>query len=132
MKTSYILLAEHHDYNVQTKLCVLGLLNTHFGKSCIPDSFLTLSPHLEALCKTMLNLVDSDYFSHTILSSTTFQTDTTPRSIFFSQATNGLGRDWPLKLWESTQDELDIPLSPPDILMDYNPQFPQYTQRFKS
>ena len=83
MKTSYILLAEHHDYNVQTKLCVLGLLNTHFGKSCIPDSFLTLSPHLEALCKTMLNLVDSDYFSHTILSSTTFQTDTTPRSIFF-------------------------------------------------
>jgi len=54
------------------------------------------------------------------------------------QATNGLGKDWQLKLWELThpggggcQDELDIPLSPPDILMDYNPQFPQYTERFK-
>ena len=41
-------------------------------------------------------------------------------------------------VWESThpggggcQDELDIPLSPPDVLMDYNPRFPQYTERFK-
>ena len=32
-----------------------------FGKSCIPDLFLTLFPHLEALRKTMLDLVDSDY-----------------------------------------------------------------------
>jgi len=54
------------------------------------------------------------------------------------QATTGLGKDWQLKLWESThpggggcEDELDIPLAPPDILMDYNPQFPQYTKRFE-
>jgi len=36
-------------------------VSTCFGKSCIPDLFLTLSPHLEALHKTMLDLVDSDY-----------------------------------------------------------------------
>ena len=43
-------------------------------------------------------------------------------------------------VWESThpggggcedEDELHIPLSPLDILIDYNPQFPQYTERFK-
>ena len=36
-------------------------VSTHFGKSCIPDPFSTLSPHLEALRKTMLDLVASDY-----------------------------------------------------------------------
>ena len=36
-------------------------VSTRFGKSCIPDPFSTLSPHLEALRKTMLDLVDSDY-----------------------------------------------------------------------
>ena len=53
----------------------------------------------------------------------------------FSQATDGLGKDWQLKLWESThpggggcQDELGIPLLPLDALMDYNPQF---MERFK-
>ena len=57
--------------------------------------------------------------------------------LLFSQATNGLGKDWQLKLWESThsggggcQHELDIPFSPPDILTDYNPRFPQHTETF--
>jgi len=35
-------------------------VSTRFGKSCIPDPFLTLSPHLEALPKAMLDLVDSN------------------------------------------------------------------------
>jgi len=97
---------------------------------------------LEALHKTMLDLVDSDC---PILSQVTQYYLQQPSKLIrpllvflFSQATNGLGKDWKLKLWESThpggggcQDELDIPLSPPDVLMDYNPQFPQYTERFK-
>ena len=76
------------------------------------------------------------FSSHNILSSTTFQTDMTPPCIFFLQVTNSLGKDWQLELWESThpggggcQDELDIPLSPLDILMDYNPQFFQYMEK---
>ena len=117
-------------------------VSTRFGKSCIPDPFSTLSPHLEALRKTMLDLVDSDY---PILSEVTQYYLQQPSKLIrpllvflFSQATNGLGKDWQLKLQESThpggggcQDELDIPLSPPDILMEYNPQFPQYTEKFK-
>ena len=117
-------------------------VSTRFGKSCIPDPFSTLSPHLEALRKTMLDLVDSDY---PILSEVTQYYLQQPSKLIrpllvflFSQATNGLGKDWQLQLRESThpggggcQDELNIPLSPPDILMDYNPQFPQYTERFK-
>ena len=117
-------------------------VSTRFGKSCIPNPFSTLSPHLEALRKTMLDLVDSDY---PILSQVTqYYLKQPPKLIrpllifLFSQATNGLGKDWQLKLWESThpggggcEDELDIPLAPPDILMDYNPQFPQYTKRFE-
>ena len=49
--------------------------------------------------------------------------------LLFSQATNGLGKDWQLKLWESThpgaggrKDELDIPFSRSDILSHYSPQ----------
>jgi len=117
-------------------------ISTRFGKSCIPDPFSTLSPHLEALRKTMLDLVDSDY---PILSEVTQYYLQQPSKLIrpllvflFSQATNGLGKEWHLKLQESThtggggcQDELNIPLSPPDIFMDYNPQFPQYTERFK-
>jgi len=117
-------------------------VRTRFGKSCIPDPFSTFSPHLEALRKTMLDLVDSDY---PILSRVTQYYLHQPSKLIrplllflFSQATNGLGKDWQLKLWESThpggggcEDELNIPLSPPDIVMDYNPQFPQYTERFK-
>ena len=50
-------------------------------------------------------------------------------ALLFSLATNGIGKDWDLKLWESThqgaggrEDELDVPFSPTDILADYSPQ----------
>jgi len=49
--------------------------------------------------------------------------------LLFSLATNGIGKDWDLKLWESThpgaggcEDELDVPFSPTDIFADYSPQ----------
>ena len=102
---------------------------------------LRLSPHLELLRKNLLDLIHS---SHPVLDKITkhyFQPSKQIRPLLillFSQATNGLGKDWQLKLWESThsggggcQDELDIPFSPPDILTDYNPRFPQYTERFQ-
>ena len=41
-------------------------VSTRVGKSCRPDPFSTLSPHLKALRKTIFNLVDS---SHPILFS---------------------------------------------------------------
>ena len=117
-------------------------VSTHLGKSgksCIPDPFSDLSPYLEALRKTILGLVDSGY---PLLSEVTQYYLQQPSKqirpllvILFSQATNGLGKDWQLKFWESThpggggcQDELDLPFSPPHILVDYNSKIPQYTE----
>jgi len=111
-------------------------------KSRRPDPSTTLSPNLEVLRKNLLDLVHSH---HPVLDKITKHYFQQPSKqirplliLLFSQATNGLGKDWQLKLWESThsggggcQDELDIPFSPPDILTDYNPRFPQYTERFQ-
>ena len=111
-------------------------------KSRRPDSSTTLSPNLEVLRRNLLDLVHS---SHPVLDKITKHYFQQPSKqirplliLLFSQATNSLGKDWQLKLWESThsggggcQDELDIPFSPPDILTDYNPRFPQYTERFQ-
>ncbi|KAE9398250.1 terpenoid synthase [Gymnopus androsaceus JB14] len=48
--------------------------------------------------------------------------------LLFSQATNGLGKDWPLKKWTSEQpcpggrsEYLDTALSRPNVLNDWNP-----------
>jgi len=50
-------------------------------------------------------------------------------ALFFSLATNGIGRGWALKLWELThpgaggcEEVFDVPFSPTDILADYSPQ----------
>jgi len=92
-------------------------VSTRFGKSCIPDTSSTLSPYLEAPCKTMLDLVDSDCPSLSQVTQYYLQQPSKliqPLLVFlFSQVTNGLGKDWKLKLWESAhpggggcQDEL--------------------------
>jgi hexaprenyl-diphosphate synthase len=50
--------------------------------------------------------------------------------LLFSQATNGLGRDWPRKLAESRLRDLDTPLTRPDVLNDWNPSMPTKTAVF--
>lgn len=57
--------------------------------------------------------------------------------LLLSQATNGLGSDWSRKLWEAESEgaggreaELDLPLSRPDVLNDWNPNMPTQTNRF--
>ncbi|KAJ3985025.1 isoprenoid synthase domain-containing protein [Lentinula detonsa] len=54
--------------------------------------------------------------------------------LLFAQATNGLGRDWPLKKWASEQarpggraENLDEPLSRADVLNDWNPNLKEKT-----
>ena len=120
----------------------LRRVGTLSGKSCRPDPFTTLSPRLEVLRKNLLDIIHS---SHPVLNELTEYYFQQPSKqirpllvLLFSQATNGLGKDWQLKLWQSThsggggcQDELDIPFSPPGILTDYNPRFPQYTEKFQ-
>lgn len=59
--------------------------------------------------------------------------------LLFARATNGLGTDWDEKLWAAEQEgargrteELDSPLSRPDVLNDWNPNMPDHTVSFES
>ncbi|KAF8723162.1 hypothetical protein AX14_009501 [Amanita brunnescens Koide BX004] len=59
--------------------------------------------------------------------------------LLLSQATNGLGSQWHKKLWESRHEgaggrleELDIPITRPDVLNDWNPNLPTKTSAFSS
>ncbi|KAF8433488.1 terpenoid synthase [Boletus edulis BED1] len=57
--------------------------------------------------------------------------------LLFSRATNGLGSHFPLKLWFAehshlSAEQLDAPLSRPDVLNDYNPSMPDHTASFQS
>jgi hexaprenyl-diphosphate synthase len=59
--------------------------------------------------------------------------------LLWSQATNGLGHDWRLKSWAVEReevggrgDELDRPLTRPDVLNDWNPNMPDHTASFES
>jgi len=59
--------------------------------------------------------------------------------LLWSQAANGLGHDWRLKSWAAEcegvggrGDELDRPLTRPDVLNDWNPSMPDHTASFES
>ena len=59
--------------------------------------------------------------------------------LLWSQAANGLGHDWRLKSWAAEcekaggrGDELDRPLTRPDVLNDWNPNMPDHTSSFES
>lgn len=106
-----------------------------------PDPFTILAPHLHSLRTDLLHLLGSGHPALTELTQYYFHHPSKQIRpllvLLLSQATNGLGQNWNLKLWESThpaaggrKDELDIPLTPPDVLTDYNPQFPNNTSPF--
>ncbi|KIK97674.1 hypothetical protein PAXRUDRAFT_824670 [Paxillus rubicundulus Ve08.2h10] len=55
--------------------------------------------------------------------------------LLFSRATNGLGSHYPLKAWSAehsrlSAEQLDAPLSRPDVLNDFNPSMPDHTASF--
>ncbi|EKM77544.1 hypothetical protein AGABI1DRAFT_121951 [Agaricus bisporus var. burnettii JB137-S8] len=107
-----------------------------------PDPFALLTPHLHHLRTDLLRLLASAHPALTELSQYYFHHPSKQIRpllvLLLSQATNGLGRNWTLKRWESEhptaggrQEELDVPLSPPDVLTDYNPHFPNDTSTFR-
>lgn len=58
--------------------------------------------------------------------------------LLFARACNGLGLDWDVKHGHAESegaggrsDELDMPLSRPDVLNDWNPSMPDYTSSFE-
>ena len=106
---------------------------------------LSAAQHVHYLETLRKKIVDLAHSTHPILNKITRYYLQQPSKqirplliLLFSQATNGLGKYWRLKLWEAThsggggcQHELNIPLSPPDILTDHNPLFPQHSETFQ-
>ncbi|KAG6844389.1 hypothetical protein H0H87_007201 [Tephrocybe sp. NHM501043] len=108
-----------------------------------PDPFSLLAPQLIELRQSLLSLLNS---GHPRLSEITRYYFLHPSKqirpiiiLLFSRATNGLGRNWEHKLWEAQthgaggrSEELDSPLTRPDILNDWNPSKDIHTSSFNS
>ena len=108
-----------------------------------PDPYLLLKPQLDHLREKLLKLLGS---AHPTLSDIAKYYFLHPSKqlrplliLLFSRATNGLGTDWDLKKWAADcegaggrAEELDRPLSRPDVLNDWNPSMPDHTASFAS
>jgi hexaprenyl-diphosphate synthase len=98
-----------------------------------------LKPQLDHLRERLLNLLGSAHPTLTDIAKYYFlhpSKQLRPLLILlFSRATNGLGSDWDLKKWAAEcegAEELDRPLSRPDVLNDWNPNMPDHTASFTS
>jgi hexaprenyl-diphosphate synthase len=108
-----------------------------------PDPYLLLKPQLDHLRERLLNLLGSAHPTLTDIAKYYFlhpSKQLRPLLILlFSCATNGLGSNWDLKKWAAEcegaggrAEELDRPLSRPDVLNDWNPNMPDHTASFAS
>jgi hexaprenyl-diphosphate synthase len=109
-----------------------------------PDPFKLLSSDLSSLRSSILTLLRSGhpglneiveyYFLHPSKQIRPLLV------LLLARATNGLGSQWDRKLGESRHhegggrtswEELDVPLTRPDVLNDWNPEFPLNTREFQ-
>ena len=107
-----------------------------------PDPFTLVSPLLNSLRTSLLTMLASGHPAITEITKYYFlhpSKQVRPVIVLlFSQATNGLGANWSRKLWESQcpgaggrAEELNQPLTRPDVLNDWNPQMPDDTRTFE-
>lgn len=108
-----------------------------------PDPFVILAPQINHLRETLLNLLGSSHPSLTEIARYYFLHPSKQLRpllvLLFSQATNGLGERWHEKQWAAQcegaggrAEELDRPLTRPDVLNDWNPSMPDDTASFSS
>lgn len=108
-----------------------------------PDPYTLLTPQLNQLRDRLLNLLGSAHPTLTEIAKYYFLHPSKQLRpllvLLFSHATNGLGRDWELKKWAAEcegargrAEELDQPLTRPDVLNDWNPNMPDNTASFDS
>lgn len=113
------------------------------ASSSPPDPYLLLKPQLDHLRERLLNLVGSAHPTLTDIAKYYFLHPSKQLRpvliLLISRATNGLGSDWDLKKWAAEcegaggrAEELDSPLSRPDVLNDWNPSMPDHTASFAS
>ncbi|TFK94982.1 terpenoid synthase [Polyporus arcularius HHB13444] len=108
-----------------------------------PDPYKLVAPELQQLRETLLDLLGSSHPSLTEIAKYYFLHPSKQLRpllvLLFSQATNGLGGGWHLKKWAAEcegaggrAEELDRPLTRPDVLNDWNPSMPDHTASFQS
>ena len=108
-----------------------------------PDPYKLVAPQLSQLRGTLFNLLGSGHPSLAEIAKYYFRHSSKqlrPLLVFLlSHATNGLGRDWHVKEWAAQcegaggrAEELDRPLTRPDVLNDWNPNMPDHTASFDS
>ncbi|CAL1694301.1 unnamed protein product [Somion occarium] len=108
-----------------------------------PDPYTMLAPQLDTLRETLLTLLGSSHPSLTEIAQYYFLHPSKQLRpllvLLFSQATNGLGRGWHAKKWAAEcegaggrAEELDSPLTRPDVLNDWNPNMSDHTASFTS
>lgn len=107
------------------------------------DPYKILAPELESLRNTLLHLLGSSHPSLTTIAQYYFLHPSKQLRpllvLLFANATNGLGGDWGEKRWAAEQEgargrteELDSPLSRPEVLNDWNPNMPDSTRSFEN
>ena len=121
---------------------LLTRTHTDLASKSRPDPFTLVSPLLNSLRSSLLTMLASGHPAITEITKYYFlhpSKQVRPVIVLlFSQATNGLGANWSRKLWESQcpgaggrAEELNQPLTRPDVLNDWNPQMPDNTRTFE-
>lgn len=106
-----------------------------------PDPYKLLEPQLAHLRTTLLDLLGSSHPSLSEIAKYYFLHPSKQLRplivLLFAQATNGLGREWARKEWAAEvegaggkTEELNQPLTRPDVLNDWNPSMPDHTASF--
>ncbi|TFK24586.1 terpenoid synthase [Coprinopsis marcescibilis] len=124
------------------KWCLESVSRRHhrrcYSASTGPDPFKLVEPHLSEVRSSLFDLLGS---GHPAISEITKYYFLHPAKhvrpvivLLLSQATNGLGSNWGQKLWEaqnqeggSRAEDLNEPLTRPDVLNDWNPSLPGTT-----
>lgn len=108
-----------------------------------PEPYSLVAPELSHLRRSLLNLLGSAHPGLTEIAEYYFLHPSKQlRSLLvllISQATNGLGKNWEQKQWEAQRDdatgrtnELNRPLTTPDVLDDWNKSMPDHASSFSS
>jgi len=129
--------AKHAQAAIPPKENIVSTLSTY------PDPYKLLEPQLTHLRTALLDLLGSSHPSLTEIAKYYFlhpSKQVRPLIVLlFAQATNGLGREWVRKRWAAEvegargmTEELDKPLTRPDVLNDWNPNMPDHTASFES
>ncbi|KAG8935656.1 coq1 putative hexaprenyl diphosphate synthase [Tulasnella sp. 418] len=109
--------------------------------SSTPDPFKILAPQVKELQQNLLRLLGSSNPTLTDIASYYFLLPGKQLRpllvLLISRATNGLASGWNKKLsaaenGPSTKEDLDRPLTSPEVLTDWNPRMPDHTASFSS